>query len=79
MKRKYNHLKATKERKEYLRCKSDIGKGLYLLRLAKAYPENYNAERLRTSLSINMTWYHKMLRNNPALKGAEQLDLFKEK
>ena len=78
---KYNYLKPTKERHIFNMTRKGIGTNLYLLSMIKKYPDNYteNArKRAIESLKIAMHGYHRMLKENPALKGAKQLDLFKE-
>jgi len=78
---KYNHLKLTKERHIYNMTRKGIGTNLYLLSMIKKYPDNYDKnarKRAIEGLKIAMHWSRKMLKDNPSLKGSEQLDLFKE-
>lgn len=72
------HLKPTKEQHIFNMTRKGIGVNLCHLRMIKKYPENFDSnarQRALDGLKISMHWYHKMLKDNPALKGAEQMKL----
>ena len=74
----HKNLKPTKEQHIFSMTKKGIGVNLCHLRMIKKYPDNYDKnarQRALDGLKTSMYWYHKMLKDNPALKGAEQMSL----
>jgi len=76
---KYDYLKP-KDHHIFNITRKNIGRNLSTLKMIRACPHNFSPqtiEKVKSNLSMSLRDYHKMLRENPALKGSKQLNLFK--